>query len=104
MTALLNTVVASDLVRMESSINMFSSSKWTKMEDPHHLQDDHIIKAIFVLQHDLVEIKALEKIFNDVSNPTSQNYGKWLEVRTTFHRLMNIILTYIYMLYYHIIL
>ena len=84
-TALLNVVVAvvvPDLIRMESSITVFSSSKWTKMEDPHHLQDDHVIKAIFVLQYDSAEIETLEKIFNDVSNPTSQNYGKWLEVRT----------------------
>ena len=75
-------VVVPDLIRMESSITVFSSSKWTKMEDPHHLQDDHVIKAIFVLQYDSAEIETLEKIFNDVSNPTSQNYGKWLEVRT----------------------
>lgn len=85
-TALLNVVVAvvvPDLIRMESSITMFSSSKWTKIEEPHHLQDDHVIKAIFVLQYDSAEIETLEKIFNDVSNPTSQNYGKWLEVRTS---------------------
>jgi len=82
MTALLFNSVVSYLVRMESSINMFSSSKWTKIEDPHHLQDDHVIQAIFVLQYDSAEIEALEKVFNDVSNPTSQKYGKWLEVRT----------------------
>jgi hypothetical protein len=71
--------LVSNLVRMESSVNVFSSSKWTKLQS-HELKDDHVIQAIFVLQYDSAEIEALEQIFHDVSNPASENYGKWLEV------------------------
>jgi len=68
------------LVKMEASVNVFSSAKWTKLE-PHHLKDDHVIQAIFVLQYDSAEIQALEQKFHDLSDPTSKNYGKWLQVR-----------------------
>lgn len=77
---LTESTLQSNLVRMESSVNIFSSSKWTKLQS-HELKDDHVIHAIFVLQYDSAEIEALEKIFHDVSDPASENYGKWLEVR-----------------------
>jgi len=65
---------------MESSVNVFSSSKWTKLES-NNLKDNHVIEAIFVLKYDSEEIEALERIFHDVSDPSSKNYGEWLEVK-----------------------
>jgi len=70
-----------DVIHMESSVTVFTSSKWTKLE-PHHLKDDHVVQAIFVLQYDSAEIEVLEKMFHDLSEPTSKSYGKWVKVRT----------------------
>lgn len=68
-------------VRMEPSVNTFSSSKWMKEKS---LNENDIIKTTFVLKHDKSKVAAFEKTLLDLSTPTSKNYGKWLKVRIIF--------------------
>lgn len=65
-------------VRMEPSVNVFSSSNWLKEKV---ISETDIIKTTFALKHDPVAMEAFEKTVKDLSNPKSKNYGKWLSVR-----------------------
>jgi Cu2+-containing amine oxidase len=64
-------------VRMESSVNQFSSPLWLKEKS---LKDTDLIKAIFVLKHEENSIKNFERTLLDISSPKSANYGKFLKV------------------------
>ncbi len=64
-------------VRMEPSVDVFSSSKWIKEKS---LKDSDVIKAVFVLKHEISQIKSFEKKLLDISSPKSANYGKWMKV------------------------
>ncbi len=64
-------------VRMEPSVNVFSSSNWLKEKV---IGENDIIKASFVLKHDPAAMEAFEKTVTDLSNPKSKNYAKWLTV------------------------
>jgi len=63
-------------VRMEPSVNVFSSSKWQLEKTPI---DNDVIKTTFVLKHDKAAMEAFERTLLDRSNPKSSNYGKWLK-------------------------
>lgn len=70
--------VSAELVRMEPSVNTFSSPGWLK-EKASALKETDMIKTIFVLKHDPAAMKEFEKTLLDLSTPTSPNYGKWLK-------------------------
>jgi subtilase family serine protease len=69
-------VCSADLVRMEQSVNQFSSSNWIF---ENTIIENTIIKAIFVLKHDESALKSFEENLLDISSPKSKNYGKWLK-------------------------
>jgi len=77
-------------VRMEPSVNVFSSSNWLKEKV---INENDIIKTSFVLKHDPVAMEAFEKTVLDLSNPKSKNYAKWLTVRH-----LTLILKYLFQL------
>ncbi len=64
-------------VRMEPSVNTFSSTMWLKEKS---LKDTDFVKAVFVLKHDASSIKSFETKILDLSSPKSANYGKWMKV------------------------
>lgn len=64
-------------VRMEPSVNTFSSSKWLK--EKVAIEND-VLEATFVLKHDKAATAEFEKTLLDISNPKSPNYRKWLTV------------------------
>lgn len=64
-------------VRMEPSVNVFSSSKWLK--EKQSIEND-VIQTTFVLKHDKSATTEFERTLLDISNPKSPNYGKWLKV------------------------
>jgi hypothetical protein len=64
-------------VRMEPSVNVFSSPNWLKEKV---INENDVIKTSFVLKHDKNAMAAFEKNLLDISNPKSKNYGKWLTV------------------------
>ncbi len=68
---------SAEYVRMEPSVNTFSSSMWLKEKT---LKDTDMVKAIFVLKHDDSSVRNFEKTLIDISTPSSANYGKWLKV------------------------
>ena len=74
--ALAVTARAAD-VRMEPSINTFSSSRWIKEQVSN---ENDVIKTTFVLKHDKAAMQDFEKTLYDLSTPSSKNYGKWLSV------------------------
>lgn len=74
-------------VRMEPSVNVFSSSKWQLEKTPI---DNDVIKTTFVLKHDKAAMEAFERTLLDRSNPKSSNYGKWLKVSFIFIFLLSI--------------
>eukprot|EP01038_Epipyxis_sp_PR26KG_P014206 gene14206-19060_t len=76
LTLLFLSCVSSALVRMEPSVNTFSSSKWIRESS----NGDAVIKAVFVLKHDSDAMKKFEFNLLDTSNPKSSNYGKWLTI------------------------
>lgn len=76
--AIIVVVAASANVRMEPSVNVFSSNMWLK--EPKPLNENDQIKMIFVLKHDSNKIKKFEHTLLDLSTPTSANYAKWLKV------------------------
>lgn len=65
-------------VRMEPSVNVFSSPKWLK--EKASIEND-VLETTFVLKHDKVAMAEFEKNLLDISNPKSANFGKWLSVR-----------------------
>lgn len=67
-------------VRMEPSVNTFSSSKWLKERT---INENDIIQTTFVLRHDKSKVADFEKTLLDLSTPSSKNYGKWLKVKSS---------------------
>jgi len=63
------------LVHMEPSVNIFTSSMW--FQEP--IDRKQIIKLVFVLKHSRASIEKLENILLDISSPTSNNYGNWIQ-------------------------
>ena len=74
--ALAVTAHAAD-VRMEPSVNVFSSNHWLK--EKASIEND-VIQTTFVLKHDKAAVAEFERILVDRSNPKSENYGKWMKV------------------------
>ena len=69
--------VAAELVQMEPAVKIFSSKSWIKGKI---LNDDEMIRAVFVLKHDTAAIQSFEKNLIEVSTPTNPRYGSWLKV------------------------
>lgn len=63
-------------VRMEPSINIFSSKRWIKLTQPP--AGDAKVVAIFALKRDSETLKKFETNLLDLSTPSSPKYGKWL--------------------------
>jgi hypothetical protein len=70
--------IHAEWVRMEPSINLFSSRNWKKSDG---VDENASVKAIFVLKHNRDSIQQLDQKLMDLSNPSSKNYGKWMSVR-----------------------
>ncbi len=64
-----------ELLRMEPSINTFSSSKWLQ---ERKLSETDMVRAVFVLKHESAAVRQFEANLLDIANPRSKNYGKWL--------------------------
>jgi hypothetical protein len=64
-------------VRMEPSVNTFSSTKWLK--EKASIEND-VIQTTFALKHNKAALADFERTLLDISNPKSANYGKWLSV------------------------
>jgi tripeptidyl-peptidase-1 len=62
-------------VRMEPSVNTFSSTKWLK--EKASIEND-VIQTTFALKHNKAALADFERTLLDISNPKSANYGKWL--------------------------
>jgi hypothetical protein len=78
--ALAVTARAAD-VRMEPSVNKFSSSKW--VQEKTSIEND-VIQTNFVLKHDRAAMADFERLLLDHSNPKSPNFGKWMTVNLGF--------------------
>jgi hypothetical protein len=72
-------------VRMEPSVNVFSSAKWLK---ENTLNENDIIKTTFVLRRDKAVLKEFERTLLDRATPKSKNYGKWLKVKIAIAKLI----------------
>jgi hypothetical protein len=70
--------VLSDYVRMEPSVQTFSSSNWLK---EGALKSDDTVRAVFVLKHHPAAVQQFEQHLLDIATPSSRRYGKWLKVR-----------------------
>lgn len=68
-------------VRMEPSVNVFSSANWQKEKV---IDENEILKTTFVLKHDQAAMADFEKTLLDITNPQSKNYAKWLTVSDTY--------------------
>jgi hypothetical protein len=79
--------VLSDYVRMEPTVQTFSSSNWLK---ERALKSDDTVRAVFVLKHDPVAVQQFEQHLLDIATPSSPQYGKWLKVRTQFNATFRI--------------
>jgi len=66
-----------NMVRMEPSVNHFTSSKWTR--ETRINTDDIFVNAVFVMKHCPFKMEKFEKQLLDLSTPSSTNYGKWLK-------------------------
>eukprot|EP01031_Cornospumella_fuschlensis_P039201 gene39201-47698_t len=71
-------------VRMEPSVGTFSSSAWLK---EGKLQDNDVVRAVFVLKHDPMAVKQFEANLLDIATPSSKNYGQWLNAEDVLNRL-----------------
>jgi len=68
-------VTSAEMVRMEPSVDKFSSSNWILESS---IDETKVIKAIFVLKHEESALQSFEKNLLDISSPKSKNYGKWM--------------------------
>jgi hypothetical protein len=69
--------IHAELVRMEPSVNVFSSRFWLK----ERTVDEYAsVRAVFALKHNRGNMQELDQKLMDISNPNSQNYGKWMKV------------------------
>ena len=75
-------MATAEYVRMEPSVDVFSSANWLK--ESRNIDND-IISTMFVLKHDAHRIEKFEKELIDISTPSSPSYGKWLSVRNIFY-------------------
>jgi tripeptidyl-peptidase-1 len=82
--AVLSSAVA-NYVRMEPSVQTFTSSKWLK--ETAALGDDEVIRCVFVLKHDPAALQQFEHHLLDISTPSSVRYGKWLKHEDVMARL-----------------
>jgi hypothetical protein len=64
-------------VRMEPSVNTFSSPNWIK---ERNLGEKDVIKAIFALKRSPAQVARLEQELLARSTPSNKLYGKWLSV------------------------
>jgi hypothetical protein len=69
--------VLSDYVRMEPTVQTFSSSNWLK---EGALKSDDTVRALFVLKHDPAAVQQFEQHLLDIATPSSPRYGQWLKV------------------------
>jgi hypothetical protein len=69
--------VFAEFIRMEPSVNTFSSKFWNH---EGKLGDDEVVKATFALKHNPAAREAFEKTFFEVSTPSHPRYGKFLTV------------------------
>jgi hypothetical protein len=73
--------IHAELVRMEPSVNVFSSRFWLK----ERTVDEYAsVRAVFALKHNRANMEELDHKLMDISNPNSQNYGKWMKVNFSF--------------------
>lgn len=84
LVATLAVAVGANLVQMEPSVTTFSSGKWLK---ERNINENDVIKTIFVLKHDKSVLENYEKTLFDLSTPSSSNYGKWLSPEEIKQRL-----------------
>jgi hypothetical protein len=70
-------------VRMEPSVNTFSSTKWLK--EKASIEND-VIQTTFALKHNKAALADFERTLLEISNPKSANYGKWLSVSNAIFR------------------
>lgn len=73
-----------DFIRMEPSVNTFSSSKWIK---EGALKDTDMVKAVFVLKHDPQAVAQFEKELLEMSTPSDPRYGNWFKPADVISRL-----------------
>ncbi len=64
-------------VRMEPSVNTFSSQNWIKEKT---LTEKDTITAIFALKRSPAQVARLERELLARSTPSNSMYGKWLSV------------------------
>lgn len=67
-------LASSEFVRMEASVNTFSSTKWLKEKS---MNEEATIKTIFVMKQN--KLDGMEKLLKDVSSPSSAKYGQYLK-------------------------
>ena len=66
----------SSRIRMEASVNKFSSKQWLQQTQPP--DEDAVVTAIFALKRDRVKADLFEKNLLGLATPHSPTYGKWL--------------------------
>jgi tripeptidyl-peptidase-1 len=71
-------------VRMESYINVFQAPNWAVGD---RVTSEDMITIRFILRHDQHKVAKFEKLFYDISNPQSPNYGKWLSIEEVTEKL-----------------
>lgn len=76
--------VFAEYVRMEPSVNTFSSKLW---RHERTLGDDEIVKAVFALKHDPAAVQAFEKNFFEISTPSHPRYGQFMTQEEIARRL-----------------
>lgn len=76
--------INAEYVRMEPAVNTFSSANWLKEKS---INENDIVKTIFVLKHEKSVLESYEKTLIDLSTPSSKNYGKWLTADEIKQRL-----------------
>jgi tripeptidyl-peptidase-1 len=71
-------------VRMESDVSVFNSSTWIMGE---RVTNQDMITIRFALKHDSYKVAQFEQLFLDISNPQSENFGKWLSTDEIVEKL-----------------
>lgn len=69
-------MASAEYVRMEPSVNQFSSSRWLQEKIP---SEDSKLTAIFVLKHDKNSVEKFERNLLEISTPSNPRYGNWLK-------------------------
>jgi len=71
-------------VKMESDVSVFSAPSWTLGD---RVTDQDMITIRFIMKHDELKVTQFEELFYDISNPKSENYGKWLSIEQVAEKL-----------------